>query len=144
MATFKDLGEVERIQLVKDSFVSIIEEIVIDPTKIKNYIDVKEPKLKVFVSRLTKTASEDEITRLKKIEAAEKEKLDKDNEQLLSEFAVKKAQIERINLEISKLKKKTGCSCGTCFDVDFINNSISTDLEVFIDYARKEVEKKLY
>jgi hypothetical protein len=44
----------------------------------------------------------------------------------------------------SKMARKSGCLCGSCFSVDIHNGPIPSELSCLIDAARKEVEAKAY
>jgi hypothetical protein len=48
MVKFTDFTESERIQLVKDRFVRIIEELVFDPKKLANYTQSKEVSQELY------------------------------------------------------------------------------------------------
>jgi hypothetical protein len=41
-------------------------------------------------------------------------------------------------------KLNAGCACGGCIDFSVLNSSIPQELEVLIDFAKKEAETKNY
>lgn len=145
MAKFTDLSEQDRIQYVKDGFVLILEQLAKDPGKLKNYIKLDLPKLNVAAFEPIL----DNMTEEQKKAAQERNKLlqtkvDAENEKLTTEYKTKEDYYKKVETFVSGLKKKEGCLCGSCININITNNVIPRELEPLIDVARKEAEERNY
>jgi hypothetical protein len=143
---FSDLQEAEKIQAVKDQFVSIVEMIHADNNKLKQYIKLDQPKLPPIVLELDNgdpaiIARNELATTAANIA----------NEKLLADYNSKKNAYDAILKKISSFKKKEDCQCGPpyttlgpCLDVNLTSGVINSELELLIDAARLEAQNKSY
>jgi hypothetical protein len=142
---FSELHEQDRIQYVKDGFILILEQLAKDPTKLKTYIRLEQPKLTVAAfESLKDSMSEEEIALVKARNVALEEKVKAANEKLTLEFKAKEEIFKKIEDIISKLQKKEGCLCGSCVNINITNSMVPPELEILIDAARKEAEERSY
>ena len=142
---FSDLNEQDRVQCVKDGFVLILEKLSRYPSEINKYYNIEKPKTIIpCFEQISDSLSEEDkkiisernektILSANEINASNKKKYEESLEQF------KKA--EEI---IKSLSKKEGCVCGSCIELDIINNIIPTELQFLIDFARKEAEARIY
>lgn len=145
MARFNDLQEQDRIQYVKDGFMLILEQLAKDPSKLKGYVKVEQPKLTVAAFEpIKESMSDEEKASIKARNAALEEKVKLANDKITADFKMKEEVFNKIESIISKLQKKEGCLCGACVNVNITNSMVPPELEILIDAARKEAEERSY
>lgn len=145
MAKFNDLSEQDKIQYVKDGFVLILEQLAKDPSKLKNYIKLEAPKLNVAAFEpIVDTMTEEQRAIAEERNKLLKSKVDAENEKLTAEFKIKEENYKKVEALVSGLKKKDGCLCGSCININITNNVVPQELEPLIDVARKEAEERIY
>lgn len=145
MSKFNDLGELDRIQYIKDGFILILEQLAKDPSKLKNYIKLDKPKLSIPVhEQIKEGASAEEIKAITLKNKALDERTEEQNSKLEAAYKAEEESYKKIEAIVSKLEKKKSCICGSCINVNIINNTIPPELEKLIDIARKEAEEKIY
>jgi hypothetical protein len=142
---FTELNDSEKVQSIKDNFILILELLARDPERLKTYFKVEKPKTIVAaLEKIIVSMNDDEKSAAKKSNAEVEEKTKIKNEELEKEYNNKLATFEKAAATISKLKKKDGCLCGSCLDLNTANKGVPDELEVLIDIARKEAEERVY
>lgn len=142
---FTELNDSEKVQSIKDNFILILELLAREPERLKTYFKVEKPKTIVAaLEKIIVSMNDDEKSAAKKSNAEVEEKTKIKNEELEKEYNNKLATFEKAAATISKLKKKDGCLCGSCLDLNTANKGVPDELEVLIDIARKEAEERVY
>jgi hypothetical protein len=146
MAKFTDLSEQDRIQYIKDGFILILESLTKDPSKLKNYIELEEPKLSspMLEDVNDVNVGETEINARKERNRLIQEAVSAANDELLNKYKTKVNTFKKIEAIISGMKKKEACICGSCININITNSIIPHELEALIDIARKEAEERSY
>lgn len=146
MARFTDLSEQDRIQYIKDGFVLILESLAKDPSKLKDYIKLEEPKLVSPVLEYVDdiNATDTEIRARKARNQSVQEYVNAANDKILNAYKIKVDTFKKVESIISGMKKKEACICGSCININITNSIIPRELETLIDIARKQAEDGLY
>jgi hypothetical protein len=142
---FNDLSDQEKIQSIKDNFVLILEQLATDPKKLEAIFKIEKPKtISPSFEKLTLTMSDEVRATTEKKNKELEETVREANIKAEKEYNDKLAVLEAAKITISKLRKKEGCLCGSCLDMDIANKGVPSELEVLIDVARKEAEERVY
>jgi uncharacterized protein YegL len=145
MAKFSDLSEQERIQYIKDGFVLLLEELAKDPSKLKSYIKLEMPALNVAAFEpIVDWMTDEQKTAVTNRNKIVKEKVDAANEKIIADYKVKEDTYKKIESIVSGIKKKEGCICGSCININITSSIVPRELELLIDIARKEAEERTY
>jgi hypothetical protein len=146
MAKFTDLNESDKIQAVKDKFAELIGFVSSEPEKLKDYIAVgdKPKPIVAITDPLTDKMSPAQRADVEEKNRIAEEKAKAENVRIDAEYADKATLMKKAQDVISKLAKKEGCICNTCFNVDVANGIIPPELEPLIEAARKQAESEDY
>jgi hypothetical protein len=137
---FAELSEQDKIQAVKDQFVSIVEAIHLDSSKLKKYIKLEETKLSEPILEVD-DGSDPTISARNELA---KTAMNIANEKASLGFKTQKEIFDKILTKVSSLKKKEECKCGSCLDVNLTSGIVIGELEPLIDAARLEVQNKSF
>jgi hypothetical protein len=142
---FAELQEQDKIQAVKDQFISIVERIHTDHNVLKLYLKIEEPKLETL-PLILETENGDPAILARNGLARTAANIT--NEKIIAECNSKKAAFDAIIKRISSFKKKEDCKCpaslGFCLDVNLTSGVVNSELELLIDAARTEAQNKTY
>jgi hypothetical protein len=142
---FSELNDSEKVQSIKDNFILVLELLAREPERLKTYFKIEKPKLNVAaLEKITIDMNDEEKSAAEKRNAEVEEKTKIKNEELEKEYIDKLIIFEKAAATISKLKKKEGCLCGSCLDLNTANKGVPDELEILIDVARKEAEERVY
>lgn len=117
MASFKDLSEQDRIQYVKDEFITILEDMAKDKGKIDKYLPLEDAK---------------------------SYKSAKGTAEYTKEYEERKSQRNKVMEIVGSLSKRKDCVCGSCLDLNINGSALPPEMEFIIDVAKKEAESKSY
>jgi|SRR5271166_2389096 len=139
MAKFDSLNDSDKIQVVKDEFLNIIDHLSSEPSKINEVLGVNEaPKPVVAITTpLTDKMSRDERATVEARNAEAETKAKAENERITAEFATKVEAAKKIGEILKNMTKKEGCICGSCFNTEITSGILAPELEPLIDVAKK-------
>lgn len=142
MGKFQTADVNGKIQLIKDSFNELIGQISNEPDKIRDILKLGEkPKpVAAIHTPLHGNESEERRKEIEGINALADTRATEETARLEQEYASKIEAVNNIGEAIKKMGKKEGCICGTCFNTEATNGSLSPDFEPLIDIARTIAE----
>lgn len=142
MASFAKLDTRGKVQAIKDRFEELLGEISAEPEKARERFKLGDrPKAVVAITTpLTEGMSLTDRKHTEEKNALAVEKAAAETARLMAEYDTRAVQVTACVEAITKMGRKEGCLCGTCFNTEATAGVIAPEFAPLIDIARELAE----